>query len=79
NYFPAYELVIDDLRDYRFYEEDLVHPNYTANNYVCNKFLDDCMDDATKDLMKHIAEINLAYQHKPFNPTSEQHKKFLQS
>ncbi|MFX9623009.1 hypothetical protein ABTO88_19485, partial [Acinetobacter baumannii] len=38
-----------------------------------------CMDDATKDLMKHIAEINLAYQHKPFNPTSEQHKKFLQS
>lgn len=78
-YFPAYELVIDDLRDYRFYAEDLVHPNYFATQYVWEKFVDACMDDKTKNLMEEIHSINLAYQHKPFNPSSEQHKKFLLS
>ena len=79
HYFPAYELVIDDLRDYRFYAEDLVHPNYAATNYVWDKFVEACMNEETRQLMKRIAEINLAYQHRPFNPSSEQHKKFLQS
>ncbi len=78
-YFPAYELVIDDLRDYRFYAEDLVHPNYFATQYVWEKFTDACMDETTKKLMEEIHSINLAYQHKPFNPSSEQHKKFLKS
>jgi hypothetical protein len=78
-YFPAYELVIDDLRDYRFYAEDLVHPNYHATQYVWEKFVNACMTEETRELMKHIAEINLAFQHKPFNATSNQHKKFLAS
>ncbi len=78
-YFPAYELVIDDLRDYRFYAEDLVHPNYFATQYVWEKFAYACMDERTKKLMEEIHSINLAYQHKPFNPTSEQHKEFLKS
>ena len=78
-YFPAYELVIDDLRDYRFYAEDLVHPNFQATSYVWNKFTEACMDADTRYLMKEIHEINLAYQHKPFNPDTEQHQKFLQS
>jgi hypothetical protein len=78
-YFPAYELVIDDLRDYRFYTEDLVHPNYAATQYVWDKFVDACMDEKTKTLMKEIHLINLAHQHKAFNPTSEQHKKFLKA
>ena len=78
-YFPAYELVIDDLRDYRFYAEDLVHPNYFATQYVWEKFVDACMDEKTKALMEEIHSINLAYQHKPFNQSSEQHKKFLLS
>jgi hypothetical protein len=77
--FPAYELVIDDLRDYRFYAEDLVHPNYQATQYVWEKFINACMSDETRELMKEIAEINLAYQHKPFNPLTEQHQKFLAS
>jgi len=76
-YFPAYELVIDDLRDYRFYAEDLVHPNYFATQYVWEKFIDACMDERTRTLMEEIHSINLAYHHKAFNPTSEQHKKFL--
>lgn len=78
-YFPAYELVIDDLRDYRFYAEDLVHPNYFATQYVWEKFVDACVDEKAKGLMEEIHSINLAYQHKAFNPSSEQHKKFLAS
>ena len=76
-YFPAYELVIDDLRDYRFYAEDLVHPNYAATEYVWSKLTDACINNQTKELMKHIAEINIAYKHKPFNPLTQQHKNFL--
>ena len=79
HYFPAYELVIDDLRDYRFYAEDLVHPNYQATQYVWEKLVDAYIDDASKLLMKEIAEINLAFQHKPFNNESEKHKQFLHS
>ena len=78
-YFPAYELVIDDLRDYRFYAEDMVHPNYTATNYVWDKFVNVFMDDETIKLMEQVNEIQRAKNHKAFNPSSEQHKKFLQS
>jgi len=77
-YFPAYELVIDDLRDYRFYAEDMVHPNYAATNYVWEKFVPACIDEPTQKLMKEINVINAAKSHKPFNPASAQHKKFLQ-
>ncbi len=76
-YFPAYELVIDDLRDYRFYAEDLVHPNYHATQYVWEKFTDACMSEETIQLMKEIAELNLAFQHKPFNPATQQHQQFM--
>lgn len=78
-YFPAYELVIDDLRDYRFFAEDMVHPNYAATNYVWEKFIATCVDEPSQKLMREIAVIVAAKNHKPFNPTSEQHKKFLQS
>jgi hypothetical protein len=78
-YFPAYELVIDDLRDYRFYAEDMVHPNYAATNYVWDKFVTTCIDEPSQQLMKEINVINAAKNHKPFNPTSSQHKKFLQT
>ena len=78
-YFPAYELVIDDLRDHRFYAEDMVHPNYAATNYVWGKFIATCIDEPSQQLMKEIAVIVAAKNHKPFNPTSEQHKKFLQT
>jgi hypothetical protein len=78
-YFPAYELIIDDLRDYRFFAEDMVHPNYAATNYVWEKFIQTCIDEPSQQLMKDIAVIVAAKNHKPFNPTSEQHKKFLQT
>ncbi|MFZ4770972.1 MAG: GSCFA domain-containing protein, partial [Ferruginibacter sp.] len=76
-YFPAYELIIDDLRDYRFYAEDMVHPNYVATNYVWEKFVNACIDEPSLLLMKEINTINAAKHHKAFNPASEAHKKFL--
>lgn len=78
-YFPAFELVIDDLRDYRFYAEDMAHPNYAATNYVWEKFITTCIDEPSQQLMKEIAVIMAARNHKAFNPSSEQHKKFLRS
>ena len=78
-YFPAYELVIDDLRDYRFYAEDMVHPNYTATNYVWDKFVPTCIDSSTRELMKEIQQIHSARIHKPFHPASNQHRQFLKT
>lgn len=75
-YFPAYELVIDDLRDYRFFAEDMVHPNYAATNYVWEKFIPACIDEPTQQIMIIINEINAAMSHKPFNPSSAAHKAF---
>ncbi len=77
-YFPAYELVIDDLRDHRFFAEDMVHPNYAATNYVWDKFITTCIDEPTQKLMKEINSINASKSHRPFNAASNQHKKFLQ-
>jgi hypothetical protein len=78
-YFPAYELVIDDLRDYRFFAEDLAHPNYAATNYVWEKFVPTVVDESSQQLMEKINEVNAAMSHKAFNPNSEAHKKFLQA
>lgn len=78
-YFPAYELIIDDLRDYRFYAEDMVHPNYAATQYVWEKFVATAIDESSQELIKEINIINAARNHKPFNPGSKQHKIFLQT
>ena len=75
-YFPAYELIIDDLRDYRFFAEDLVHPNHAATNYVWEKFLPAVMTLSTQEVMKEINEINAAKNHKPFNENSSAHFSF---
>jgi len=77
-YFPAYELVIDDLRDYRFYAEDMVHPNYLATDYVWEKFCDAFITKSSREIMKEINLINAAKAHKPFQPESKAHKAFLQ-
>jgi hypothetical protein len=76
-YFPAYELVIDDLRDYRFYAEDMTHPNYLATQYVWEKFTLACIDKSSLVWMKEINTINAAMAHKPFQPNSTAHQLFL--
>jgi hypothetical protein len=78
-YFPAYEYVIDDLRDYRFYAEDLVHPNYAATQYVWEKWVESYYNASTQQIMKQVAELQLAKQHKPFNKSSKAHQAFLHS
>ncbi len=69
-YFPAYELVIDDLRDYRFYKEDMAHPNQQAIDYVWQKFSDVYFTAETNQLNKQLHDINLAKTHKPLQPNS---------
>ena len=78
-YFPAYELVVDVLRDYRFYDIDLAHPNYAATQFVLEKFAENCFDVNTRQLMEEIKKISIAAKHKPFNPQSQQHKQFRHS
>ena len=77
-YFPAYELIIDDLRDHRFYAEDLVHPNYQATAYVWEKFAETAISGASREAMKEIDRLQSAMQHKPLHPDSEAHAAFRQ-
>lgn len=76
NYFPSYELVIDDLRDYRFYAEDMVHPNYQATRYVWEKFCTAAINGRSREVMKELDQLNMAFHHKPLHPDSTEHMKF---
>ena len=76
-YFPAYELVIDVLRDYRFYDIDLVHPNYPATEFVLEKFTESCIDEEAQQLMQEIRRIVIARKHKAFQPATKAHQQFL--
>lgn len=75
-YFPAYELVIDVLRDYRFYDIDLAHPNYAATQFVMERFSDYVFDEPTRQLNKQLRQLITARNHKPFHAGSEQHHQF---
>jgi hypothetical protein len=77
SYFPAYEIVIDELRDYRFYKNDLVHPTDLAVDYVWEKFSSSYFSPATKKLNSEIQKIKTAAYHKPFNFKSEAHQEFI--
>ena len=76
-YFPSYELVTDVLRDYRFYKNDLVHPNNTAIHFVFNEFCKALLDDSSKKIVEEIKKILNAVNHKPFSKESEAHQKFI--
>lgn len=78
-YFPAYELVIDVLRDYRFYDVDMVHPNYAATEFVLEKFTQHFIDEPSQGLMQEIKKIITARKHKAFQPETQAHKQFLRS
>lgn len=75
-YFPAYELVIDVLRDYRFYDIDYVHPNYLATNIVWDYFVQSCVDPFCYEVMKQVNEIMTARNHKPRFPGTQAHARF---
>ena len=77
NYFPSYEIMMDELRDYRFYAEDLLHPNPTAIDYIWIQFQENYISESVFGLMNEICEVQRALQHRPFNPNTESHLKFL--
>jgi len=78
-YFPAYELVIDVLRDYRFYDIDLVHPNYAATEFVFDKFKEFFIDEEAIELMEEVRKIVTGFKHKPFQPETQTHQNFLKT
>ena len=76
HYFPAYEILLDELRDYRFYKEDMVHPTEQAVHYIWERFTDFAIDPKEKPAMKAAAELRQMLQHKPVFPESEAFKRF---
>ncbi len=76
-YFPSFELMMDDLRDYRFYKEDMLHPNDQAITYIWEKFIGAYFDEKTLKFVEEWSSIIKALHHRPFNPGTEEHKNFL--
>jgi len=78
SYFPAYEIVMDELRDYRFYAADMLHPSQQAADYVWERLVAWCFSDEAKAFMDEWRPIREALQHRPFHPESEEYQRFLQ-
>jgi hypothetical protein len=77
SYFPAYEIQLDDLRDYRFYKSDMIHPTTDAENYIWEKFVDCYFNEDLRQFIGAWQPLQLALRHKPFHPTSQGHQQFL--
>ncbi len=77
SYFPSYEIVLDELRDYRFYKEDMLHPNDVAVDYIYEKFIATYYSSETVLLNKKINKIRLASSHRPFNFNANSHQQFI--
>tara|TARA_S200000501_G_scaffold23948_1_gene20736 strand:- start:142 stop:795 length:654 start_codon:yes stop_codon:yes gene_type:complete len=76
-YFPAYEIMIDELRDYRFYKTDLIHPNELAIDYIWTQFTGTFFNGTTLKIYTELKVLLKSIEHKPFNPNSDQHQKFI--
>jgi GSCFA family len=77
-YFPAYEIMMDDLRDYRFYADDMLHPSTVAIDYIWEQFSKTYFENNTIEIVKEVKQIIQAKNHRPLNPDTKSHKKFLQ-
>lgn len=78
SYFPAYELLIDELRDYRFYADDLVHPSPLAEEYVWQAFAKCCFTEEARRAMDECAAVKRMLEHRPLHPGTQEHKQFLE-
>ena len=76
-YFPAYEIMMDELRDYRFYGTDMVHPNSLAIDYIWEKFKYVWISESAYQVMEQVAEIQQGLVHRPFAPESDSYQRFL--
>lgn len=79
NYFPSYEIVMDELRDYRFYAEDMLHPNQVAIDYIWQRFKETVISEIAFLTMDEVETIQKALSHRPFNPNSSSHLKFIEN
>ena len=79
SYFPSYEILLDELRDYRFYKEDMLHPNQVAIDYIWKRFRESTISEKAFEIMDEVETIQKALAHKPFNPNSESHLKFIEN
>ncbi len=79
SYFPSYELLLDELRDYRFYKKDMIHPNELAIDYIWKKFSETYFSDETQAINTQLEKIISGLQHKPFNINTLEYKEFLYS
>ena len=77
NYFPAYEIVNDELRDYRFYAEDMLHPSSQAVEYIWQRLSEVYLSDDAKAFIKEWQPLKSALNHKPFNPDSQEYRIFI--
>ena len=77
NYFPAYELMMDELRDYRFYAEDMCHPSPVAIHYISDRFESTYMDAKTRAWLRRAEALHRDLQHRPIHPDSEAYRRFL--
>ena len=78
HYFPAYEILLDELRDYRFYAPDMLHPSEVAVDYIWSRFSETYFTDQTLLLKKRIEQLNADRAHRPFQPDSAEFKKFVE-
>jgi hypothetical protein len=78
-YFPAYEIMMDELRDYRFYADDMLHPSSQAVNYIWERFSEIAFDDNTKQILKEVEKIVVARNHRPFYPETEAYRRFKEN
>ncbi len=76
-YFPSYEILMDELRDYRYYNQDMIHPNKVAVEYIWEKFKAVWLTEDAIDISQKVANIQTKKAHRPFNPNSDAHQKFL--
>ncbi len=79
HYFPAYELLMDDLRDYRFYKNDLMHPTEMAVDYIWEYFRENCFSEETRIYYEEIIAINKGLAHRPLRPDSAAHRQFVEN
>jgi len=75
--FPSYEIMMDELRDYRFYAEDMLHPSQVAIDYIWERFKETTISETAYVTMDTVESIQKSVQHRPFNPNSDSHKKFV--
>jgi hypothetical protein len=76
-YFPSYEIVLDELRDYRFYASDMLHPSEQAVDYIYERFADTFFSEKTHRFEEEYRPIKQALNHRPFNPDSEEYRRFI--